>query len=227
MDDSKSTRYCEQCDVALQVAEQEDGRRFCSRACYWEWMRGRPNHKSGQTTRVCQFEGCERKHFGRGYCHSHYLQWRRGITLRPIRSRRPVAPKGQGYCSKCSCFKPESDFGWDAQREQFKRLCKPCASVVQKASIERILLVRWGRGDVYVSREAYDAMYEEQDGKCAICAGTDEDKGRRLSLDHCHINGHYRGLLCANCNLMLGHCKDQPSILEQAAEYLRKHNIEQ
>ena len=74
----------------------------------------------------------------------------------------------------------------------------------------------------------YDVMLEEQEGCCAIC-GRPETKrqgrgGRLMSLavDHDHETGVVRGLLCATCNIMLGHVEhaDKAGLLVSALLYL-------
>lgn len=67
----------------------------------------------------------------------------------------------------------------------------------------------------------YDRMLKSQDGKCKIC-GTDRPgiKGRRFAVDHNHVTGEVRGLLCLRCNLLIGHAKDDIQILQKAMEYL-------
>ena len=44
---------------------------------------------------------------------------------------------------------------------------------------------------------------------------------KRLAVDHCHKTKEIRGLLCQNCNFMLGHFKDDPLLLNSAAKYLK------
>jgi Recombination endonuclease VII len=72
--------------------------------------------------------------------------------------------------------------------------------------------------------EAYRAMLEAQGGKCAICreAPTARFKGRlkQLSVDHDHITGRIRALLCSGCNAGLGHFRNNPFFLIAAAQYL-------
>lgn len=51
--------------------------------------------------------------------------------------------------------------------------------------------------------------------ECVIC-GSDE----KLVVDHDHKTGQVRGMLCNHCNRGLGHFKDDPLLLEFAAQYL-------
>ena len=60
----------------------------------------------------------------------------------------------------------------------------------------------------------------EQDGCCGICGISEKDLKRSLHIDHNHINGHIRGLLCGRCNTMIGFAKDNPYILQSAIEFL-------
>lgn len=67
----------------------------------------------------------------------------------------------------------------------------------------------------------YDAMLAAQGGVCAIC-GTDDPHGKhaRFHVDHCHISGVVRGLLCNSCNTAVGLMADEPARLRKAAQYL-------
>jgi len=68
------------------------------------------------------------------------------------------------------------------------------------------------------------AILNRQGGRCAICS-TDKPGKKGWSIDHDHIIKQVRGILCMNCNLMLGNARDIPSILRIAANYLCHHNI--
>lgn len=66
-------------------------------------------------------------------------------------------------------------------------------------------------------------MFNEQDGRCAVCAKPGEILGKRsttLHVDHDHDTGQIRGLLCQDCNLGLGIFADSPDRLMAAAAYL-------
>ena len=73
-----------------------------------------------------------------------------------------------------------------------------------------------------LSLEDFNNMLVSQGGVCKIC-GTD-NKGRLLCVDHDHITGKVRALLCNNCNTGLGMLKDNILILEKALEYLKQHS---
>ena len=71
--------------------------------------------------------------------------------------------------------------------------------------------------------EIYNRMLEEQNKGCAICGSSipNDNKTKRLYIDHCHASGKVRGLLCAACNFGLGKFRDNPELLDRAAMYLR------
>lgn len=51
--------------------------------------------------------------------------------------------------------------------------------------------------------EKWNAVEEYQHGVCALC-GRKCHTGKRLATDHSHLDGLFRGLLCAQCNPILG-----------------------
>ncbi len=78
----------------------------------------------------------------------------------------------------------------------------------------------------YVMKRRYGITHEERDtllasqgGVCAICKTKDV---KRWHVDHCHSTGRVRGILCHNCNVGLGHFRDQPRLLTRAIDYLKK-----
>jgi hypothetical protein len=67
-------------------------------------------------------------------------------------------------------------------------------------------------------------MVAAQHDVCAIChePETVEKYGRvqPLSVDHDHVTGQVRRLLCNSCNRGIGYFRDNPVLLRAAAEYL-------
>jgi hypothetical protein len=81
-----------------------------------------------------------------------------------------------------------------------------------------------------LSFEIYCQMFEDQKGLCKICKikilkgpikGTKKDT---CHVDHDHITGKVRGLLCRLCNNGLGNFRDSIDSLSKAIEYLRSNN---
>lgn len=66
----------------------------------------------------------------------------------------------------------------------------------------------------------YWELYEQQNGKCAICGYTPEVKSS-LCIDHDHVTMEVRGLLCQNCNKALGKL-EQENRTENLLTYLSK-----
>src|SRR5580700_6272052 len=74
----------------------------------------------------------------------------------------------------------------------------------------------------------YDALLLKQDGRCAICRQPPTTNvrahwGGKLCVDHDHVKGTARGLLCNDCNLAVGYAKTA-DILFKAAQYLLNHS---
>jgi len=72
-----------------------------------------------------------------------------------------------------------------------------------------------------LTTEDYDALYDRQGGRCAICGCSEGEsiKGA-FAIDHDHTTGRVRGLLCGLCNTAIGKLQDSPTLLRKAATYL-------
>jgi hypothetical protein len=63
----------------------------------------------------------------------------------------------------------------------------------------------------------YRKLHQSQEGRCAICR-----RDEPLVVDHCHARLSVRGLLCRDCNLLLGNARDDVDVLTRAIEYLSR-----
>jgi len=134
-------------------------------------------------------------------------------------------------CTKCHEQKPGSEFFADKRRSGgLQASCKNCRRIAHKnymrrtdghkkrywantqAERERHYLRKYG-----ITIAQYDALSVAQGGKCAVCGVT---PSKTMDIDHCHVSGAVRGLLCTNCNRMIGHAGDSPDRLVRAAAYL-------
>lgn len=68
----------------------------------------------------------------------------------------------------------------------------------------------------------YEQMLQDQGFACKICNATSlVGRGHgSWCVDHDHKTGFVRGVLCHNCNALLGFACDDPNILIRAAAYL-------
>lgn len=73
-----------------------------------------------------------------------------------------------------------------------------------------------------ITLEQYNAMLATQGGVCIIC-GREPAPKRPLVVDHNHLTGVVRGLLCEQCNTGIGLLGDDVLNLIKSAEYLLLH----
>lgn len=78
-----------------------------------------------------------------------------------------------------------------------------------------------------ISQETFNSMYQSQKGKCRICSidissEIGQTKKGKAHVDHCHVTGKVRGLLCTKCNTILGMSNDSIRILQEAINYLER-----
>ena len=73
----------------------------------------------------------------------------------------------------------------------------------------------------------YEAMWRRQGGRCGLCGRMMIRHGKtraKASIDHDHVSGRVRGLLCGQCNTVLGHVEKWP--VGKLDEWLAVHGIE-
>lgn len=72
----------------------------------------------------------------------------------------------------------------------------------------------------------YEEKYLAQKGLCAICGRPERvfdsrtNSRRNLAIDHNHMTGQIRDLLCGSCNTAIGKLEDSPELCRIAARYL-------
>lgn len=126
-------------------------------------------------------------------------------------------------CTKCGERKPFSGFHTRVSSpDGMHHRCKTCrredTSARYAKNRERILATQ--REQKYgLAPGEYALRMAAQGGKCAVCG----DQLSSAHVDHSHSTGVVRGLLCPGCNLGLGHFRDSPEALRNAALYLEAH----
>jgi hypothetical protein len=81
--------------------------------------------------------------------------------------------------------------------------------------------------DFGITLEQYETTLELQNGLCKLCNEPEKTfhqsgKLKDLAVDHDHLTGKIRGLLCWVCNTGIGKLKDSPELLRKAANYIEE-----
>ena len=79
-----------------------------------------------------------------------------------------------------------------------------------------------------ITLETYNEMREAQEHKCAVCGIHEDDLsvannqygGKMLVVDHCHVTGQVRQLLCNRCNTVIGLLGEDTTLLNCLKEYI-------
>ena len=112
-------------------------------------------------------------------------------------------------CYKCKNEKPLSEFNKSSHHKNgYRNICRDCRNT------HRTIIRKY--------EKIYPVLLYKQGFCCAICGKTEEENGKRLSLDHNHETYQVRSLLCTTCNTALGNFKDSKELLLKALEYLKK-----
>lgn len=141
-------------------------------------------------------------------------------------------------CKDCKKLLPISDFSYRDAKHRYRRSwCKECSAIRrQKQRIKRKKInpekekLKYRKfhlkTNFNLTLDDYDKLFQQQNGICAVCKNPEIAKNqfgnKRLAVDHNHLTGKIRGLLCSKCNGGLGNFDDNIDLLLNAIEYLRK-----
>ena len=113
-------------------------------------------------------------------------------------------------CTRCKEIKPLSAEYFplhNKTKSGFDSWCRSCRATYRNG-------INRGKFRNVISDAALKDL-KETTKECVIC-GVQES----LVVDHDHKTGKIRGMLCNHCNRGLGHFRDDPTLLEFAAQYL-------
>lgn len=147
---------------------------------------------------------------------------------------RLVLEDGSAQCSICKEIKPPSEFHFPKScGGKPKSDCKSCgkkrtqewwAANQEKVRANKLAWVKTPSGKksskntklkcTYgITLEQYERMLISQGGVCAICkAVPDANREWPLDVDHDHVTGRVRGLLCGPCNMLCGRLENEARI---------------
>jgi hypothetical protein len=154
-----------------------------------------PARYNNDGKRICGKPGCPKLVHSRGLCQTHYRTALR-LTRNGGRKVPGPAPDPKKVRSRHNPDNPN--------RLRDKEMLR-----------KHNLKTAYG-----LSLEEYDAILEFQKNCCAICLLDFSTDPKTPHVDHDHVTGEVRAILCHHCNLMLGNAGDHAGILSAAIGYL-------
>lgn len=144
-------------------------------------------------------------------CSSRRTRESRTRLFGPPKTRRGLRPleipAGHKWCADCDETKPFDQFSRNrTSRSGYTTYCKPCTSVRNRESHLR---------RTYGLTDTEFAAFMTAQGLCAI-----RQEAPAEHVDHDHVTGRVRGLLCFNCNDALGQFRDRRDLMLAAVAYL-------
>jgi hypothetical protein len=145
---------------------------------------------------------------------------------------------GEKFCPRCKTIKLLEEFNRGRLSSHVQCYCKECEGKIGSAydkkhsgrcrERHRINHHKTGRWNKLLKKHGltkadWDAMLLAQDHKCAVCGRTDPVGNVGWHLDHDHLTGKVRGIVCLNCNSALGFVDDSVETLKRLIAYLEKY----
>lgn len=140
-------------------------------------------------------------------------------------------------CPRCKQFKPMTEYSKGiGSTTGYQTYCKPCMSARHDeyrrknlAKIAEKQRARYAKNPerykFYDTKRRYGVganecktMLEKQNHTCLICKTAFVNCA--FAVDHCHLSGKVRGLLCTRCNTGLGQFRHDVELLQSAISYL-------
>ena len=132
-------------------------------------------------------------------------------------------------CSKCQEEKSIELFGVkNYNKDGLNHYCKECENnrtkiryqdPIQKEKIKYNSILR----NYGLTKEEYLLKLDNQEHKCSICSDVLKND-RKTHVDHCHLTGVVRDILCDKCNKLLGNVKEDVNYLKNLINYIEKYS---
>jgi Recombination endonuclease VII len=155
-------------------------------------------------TELCAEEsGCDEPVNAQDLCRRH---------ARNARFSGTAAPKFRRLRSIHALAESNGDHRWCIGCQGWIRPSKRGTCLQGESEFSRYIKTGW-------TAEEFDLALIAQGNRCALCGRKPGKMG--LHADHCHITRSTRQLLDADCNTALGLFRDNPELMQRAADYVK------
>lgn len=120
--------------------------------------------------------------------------------------------KGQKCCIDCKEYKNADEY----YNNKFGKIsvCKSCSH--KRSKVYHKDIYRYKKYGI--TKEEFEKLETRHSSTCPIC---EKPLIGEIHIDHCHISGKVRGILCGKCNKGLGQFDDNIIFLTNAIKYLK------
>jgi len=210
----------------LKGLPQGEDRRYLCRSCgrffcSVDRSKERWNNPDRLECRHCGSLNIRKRNYKRNYQYYFCGDCGRHSSFSEFILRREASSKikdGKKLCNICGEIKPLSEF-YKCKNTKcgYRGGCKKCLR--KRNNDEFRYLLQYG-----LSKDDLEMLLKIQNNKCLICNNpiTVKNGKKRACIDHDHSNGVIRGVLCHNCNRLLGASCENTTIFKRAILYLEK-----
>ncbi len=173
---------------------------YCSQKCRWAYYRAR------------QPKGIERS--AKSPCEKQ---------LPKHSPKRCEPPEGYIKCPHCRAYRAPSMF------VEGRKQCDFCAKRNKRYHLRnqeyhkaKMVARQYG-----ITVDEYRSLQRQANGRCAICGESQAHVFRGgsspLEIDHDHVTGRIRGIICHRCNIAVAAIEGvNPTLIDKIRDYLRK-----
>lgn len=140
-----------------------------------------------------------------------------------------TGPDQELLCTSCRQILPVAAFAIrkDTKVPRVRSNCRACLTAAQtlknRENHDDAQVYWWSRqiAKYGLTPESWRELWDSQGQQCAICGAKDNGK-KRFHVDHDHVSGEVRGILCTTCNGGIGQLQDDPDVVFKAFVYLTR-----
>jgi len=163
----------------------------------------------------------ERRKYHRDYYHKHSVK----LNAQAKEHRQRQVKDDPDYYKKYYAKNKERLLGYQRKwNEKHREAINKQKRDYHKNNLEKDRLYRYEhhlKKSYGMSLEDKKLLLEQQNNVCKTCASPLIHTEKKCCVDHDHKTGRVRGILCSNCNIVLGMIKENTITLSNMIEYIR------